>query len=67
MGGEIGREYEIDDKVNDLTTIEDKGVFIEEITALLEKYSLNIPLLAIDEREPGQSIEKIKRLLAGGL
>lgn len=48
-GGEVGMEFGINDKINDLKIIQGKGIFIEEIENLLNQNGFNIKFLGVDE------------------
>ena len=47
--GEMGGCSNLDDKINSLKMINEKGVFIEELEKLLIEYKLDIPIIGIDE------------------
>lgn len=62
-GGEMAVEYGLSHKIKDLKFIEAKGVFIEEISNLLDVNNIKINLIAIDEKYPESSLEKITQIL----
>ncbi|SKA75785.1 Predicted secreted protein [Caloramator quimbayensis] len=61
-GGEVGCEFGIDEKINDLKMVKGKGVFIEEIEKLLKEYNLNIKFFCIDEEDMYTEDKLIKLL-----
>lgn len=59
-GGEIGCEFGIDKKINDVKIIKEKGIFIEEIQKILKEYNIDIKFFSIDEDDLSSENKLIK-------
>ena len=63
--GEMMNEADYLEKMKTLKTINSQGVFIEEIHKALQAEYIQIPMIGIDEMDPNNSIEKIKKFIGG--
>lgn len=64
-GGEVSNQFGLQEKMEDLRTVEDQGVFMEELKKLLHNRGIDIPFLAIDEADSTSSIIKIQNYFKG--
>ena len=66
-GGELDNWQSTADIMGDLRMINAPGAFMELISEALRNHGLQIPMLAIDEADPADSIADIKKMLKGEL
>lgn len=64
-GGEISNWQTIEEIMQQMNMIESPGVFIEQISKLLEANGIKLPVLAVEEANPAASIADIKNFLEG--
>lgn len=59
-GGEIGNEFNIQEKTNQVERVNGMGVFMEEISNQLQKQEINIKFIGINEEDINGSLLKLK-------
>lgn len=62
-GGEIGSNPDIQGTINTISSIEDSGIFMEEIYKIFENHSLDIPMIDFHKENLVSIIDQIKKSL----
>lgn len=65
-GGELSGDDKIISKINNIKSLEEPGIFIEELKKQFEENKLDIPFTAIDEININSNINEIKKFLNEG-
>jgi predicted secreted protein len=60
-GGEVSNRYGLQDKIENIMTIDGKGILMEELEKMLDEHGAEVPFIAVDEANPDASISRIKK------
>lgn len=57
--GELSGCYNLDEKLNDICIKDEKGMFIEVLISMMQKYNIDIPIIGLDESNLNESSKEI--------
>jgi len=64
-GGEFSENPDLESTFKSVELIPSKGIFIEEISKILQDNNINMPFIGIDEASMPESIERINSFIGG--
>ncbi len=63
-GGELKRNTRLNDLINEVKSVEGRGIFVEEMEGLLEEHGLKIPFIEYNGKFINHTIEELKDEMA---
>lgn len=64
-GGEFSESPDLESTLGSVKLVASQGVFIEELSSILQANNINLPFIGIDEADMADSVEKINNFIGG--